>query len=189
MAGPILSRRARGRRRSRFRRPSPGISFLKNWSRPDLGNCVFGKYSRNSGPKRTPIKPLGRCCGLCDWDNLFVERAPSVPLKDGKPALPRRGKSTTYTAKPRRRKIVWYPSRSSGVDSQKLPVLFAPVNHDEGKSSGVLRIWYCTYIWSIGKLCPSSEVLRTVGSNCPGAVTSVPPTKKLPCSAMVIGPP
>jgi hypothetical protein len=37
------------------------------------------------------------------------------------PALPRRGSSSVYTAKPPRRKTVWTPSRPSGVVPQLAP--------------------------------------------------------------------
>jgi len=44
-----------------------------------------------------------------------------------------------YTANPRRRKIDWYPSRSSGVDSQVLPVCPPPCHRTSGKGRAFYR--------------------------------------------------
>jgi hypothetical protein len=77
------------------------------------------------------------------WSGITCvpKKLPRGPVNDGNPARPRRGKSTTYTAKPRRTKRLWKPSRPSGVDSKPFPVCPAPWTITIGKCRAFSGIW------------------------------------------------
>src|SRR6185436_21117486 len=89
----------------------------------DLGNFELAKKLGYDSPRRHRTKPSWSPLRLVRFATIGVPaNTPNGPLNDGYPALPRRGKSTTYTEKPRRTKTVLKPSRPSGVVSQTLPV-------------------------------------------------------------------
>jgi hypothetical protein len=72
-----------------------------------LGNCEFAKKVGYSNPRRQRTKASWSPLRLVLFGTIGVPASvPNGPLNDGYPALPRLGKSTTYTEKPRRRKIV-----------------------------------------------------------------------------------